>query len=66
MEEFHVKEPLFIFFYNTKEMSEFYKSVKLEKFKKKKIYGCIDWSMCLDWPMCLSPICWKNQESCES
>ena len=29
MKEFHVKEPLNIFFYNMQEMSEFYKSVKL-------------------------------------
>ena len=32
MKEFHVKEPLYIFFYNMKEMSELCKSVKLGKF----------------------------------
>ena len=36
MKEFHVKEPLYIFFYNMKEMSEFCKSVKLGSFIKKK------------------------------
>ena len=65
MEEFHVKEPLFIFFYNTKEMSEFSKSVKLGKFKKKKIYGCMDWPMCLDF-LTVFHMVWKNQERCES
>ena len=39
MKEFHVKEPLHIFFYKMKEMSEFCKSVKLGRFKKKKIVG---------------------------
>ena len=29
MKEFHVKEPLYLFFYDMKEMSEFCKSVKL-------------------------------------
>ena len=29
MKECHVKEPLYMFFYNMKEMSEFCKSVKL-------------------------------------
>ena len=29
MKEFHIKEPLYVFFYNMKEMSEFCKSVKL-------------------------------------
>ena len=29
MKEFHVKEPLYIFFYNIKEMCEFCKSLKL-------------------------------------
>ena len=29
MKEFHFKEPLYMFFYNMKEMSEFCKSVKL-------------------------------------
>ena len=29
MKEFHVKEHLYIFFYNMKDMSEFCKSVKL-------------------------------------
>ena len=29
MKEFHAKEPLYLFFYNMKEMSEFCKSVKL-------------------------------------
>ena len=37
MKEFHVKEPLHIFLYKMKEMSEFCKSVKLGRFKKKKI-----------------------------
>ena len=36
MEEFYVKEPLYIFFYSMKEMSEFCKSVKLGGFKKKR------------------------------
>ena len=36
MKEFHVKEPLNIFFYNMKEMSEFCKSVKLGRFIRKK------------------------------
>ena len=36
MKEFHIKEPLYIFYYNTKEMSEFCKSVKLESFKNKR------------------------------
>ena len=34
--EFHVKEPLYIFLYKMKEMSEFCKSVKMGRFKKKK------------------------------
>ena len=29
MKQFHVKEPLYIFFYNMKEMAEFSKSVNL-------------------------------------
>ena len=29
MKKFYVKEPLYIFFYSMKEMSEFCKSVKL-------------------------------------
>ena len=29
MKKFYIKEPLYIFFYNMKEMSEFCKSVKL-------------------------------------
>ena len=35
MEEFHVKEPLDIFFYNMKEISEFYNSetVKVDNLK---------------------------------
>ena len=36
MKEFHVKEPLYIFLYKIKEMSEFCKSVKMGRFKKKK------------------------------
>ena len=36
MKEFHVKEPLYIFLYKMKEMSEFCKSVKMGRFKKKK------------------------------
>ena len=35
MKEFHVKEPLYIFFYNMKKMSEFCKSVKLWRFITK-------------------------------
>ena len=35
MKELHVKERLYIIFYNMKEMSEFCKSVKLGWFKKK-------------------------------
>ena len=38
MKEFHVKEPLYMFFYNMKEMSEFCKSVKLWRFIKQKFY----------------------------
>ena len=34
--ECHVKEPLYIFLYKMKEMSEFCKSVKMGRFKKKK------------------------------
>ena len=37
MKKFHVKEQLYIIFYNMKEMSEFCKPVKLGWFKKKKI-----------------------------
>ena len=37
MKEFHVKEPLHIFLYKMKEMSEFCKSVKLGRFKRKEI-----------------------------
>ena len=37
MKEFHVKEQLYIIFYNMKEMSELCKPVKLGWFKKKKI-----------------------------
>ena len=29
MKEFHIKEPLYVYFYNMKEMYEFCKSVKL-------------------------------------
>ena len=36
MKEFHVIEPLYIFFCSIKEMSEFCNSVKLGRFKKKK------------------------------
>ena len=36
MKEFHVIEPLYIFFCSIKEMSEFCSSVKLGRFKKKK------------------------------
>ena len=32
MKEFHVKEPLYIFLYGIKDMSEFGKSVKLSRF----------------------------------
>ena len=33
MKEFHVKEPLYTFFYNMKEMSEFCKYVNVYKLK---------------------------------
>ena len=37
MKEFHVKEPLYIFFYNIKEMFEFCKPEKLSRFTKKML-----------------------------
>ena len=33
MKEFHIKKPLYIFFYNMKGMSEFYKSLKLKVYQ---------------------------------
>ena len=37
MKEFQVKEPLYTFFYNMKDLSEFCKSVKVYKLKIWKV-----------------------------
>ena len=59
MKEFRVKEPLYILFYNMKEMSEFCKSVKLGRFQSKRKL-----SLCAAIPTIQSILVHKNASNC--